>query len=83
MGTEGFVLPDGPSFYFAKKKQKCDLWAAPLRTRLLETVKVKGRGQVKGKMTPCSHLRPCIVVGTLQPEIVGVEEPMVKSGGYR
>ena len=81
VGTMGFVLPDGPSFYLAKKKQKCDLWAAPLRTRLLE--KVKGRGQVKGKMTPVSHLRPCTVADSLQPEVVGVGEPMVKGGGYR
>ena len=82
MGTEGFVLPDGPSFYLAKKKQKCDLWAAPLRTRLSKMVKVKGRGQFKGKMTPVSHLRPCTVASTFQPEVVGVEEPMVKGGGY-
>ena len=79
--TEGFVLPDGPSFYLAKKKQKCDLWAAPLRTRLSKKVKVKGRGRVKGKMTPCSHLRLRTVAGTLQPDVVGVEEPMVKGGG--
>ena len=32
-GTGGFVLPDGLSFCFVKKKQKDDLWAAPLRTR--------------------------------------------------
>ena len=45
-------------------------------------VKVKGRGQFKGEMTPVSHLRPCIVARTFQPEVVGVEEPMVKGGGY-
>ena len=42
-----FVLPDGLSFCLVKKKQKYDLWAAPLRTRLLEMVKVKGKGQGK------------------------------------
>jgi len=78
-----FVLPDGLSFYLAKKKQKCDLWAAPLRTRFSKMVKVKGEVQGKGPSTPCSHLRPCTVAGTLQPEIVGVEEPMVKGGGCR
>jgi len=50
---------------------------------LLKMVKVKGRGQFKGKMTPVSHLRLRTVAGTLQPEVVGVEEPMVKGGGYR
>jgi len=49
----------------------------------LKKVKVKGRGQVKGKMTPVSHLKPCLVASTLQPEVVVVEEPMVKGGGYR
>ena len=81
MGTEGFVLPDGPSFCFAKKKQKCDLWAAPLRTRLSKMVKVKGRGRVKGKMTPVSHLRLRTVAKTLLPDVVVLEEPMVKGGG--
>jgi len=48
----------------------------------LKKVKVKGKGQFKGKMTPVSHLRPCTVASTLQPEVVGVEEPMVKGGGW-
>ena len=48
---------------------------------LLKMVKVKGKAQVKGEMTPVSHLRLRIVAGTLQPEVAGVEEPMVKGGG--
>ena len=78
-----FVLPDGPSFYLAKKKQKCDLWAAPLRTRFSKKGKVKGKGQGKGPSTPCSHLKPRTDAGTLQPEVVVLEGPMVKGGGYR
>ena len=83
VGTEGFVLPDGLSFCLVKKKQKYDLWAAPLRTRLSKKIKVKGKGQGKGPSTPCSHLRLRTVADTLQPDVVGVEEPMVKGGGYR
>jgi len=49
----------------------------------LKMVKVKRKGQVKGKMTPVSHLRLRTVSRTLQPDVVGVEEPMVKGGGYR
>jgi len=44
-------------------------------------VKVKGRGRVKGKMTPVSHLKLRTVAGTLQPEVVELEGPMVKGGG--
>ena len=33
VGPRDFVLPDGLSFCFVKKKQKDDLVAAPLRTR--------------------------------------------------
>jgi len=43
-------------------------------------VKVKGRGQVKGKMTPCSHLKLCTVAGILQPDVVVLSGPMVKGG---
>ena len=50
---------------------------------LLKKVKFKGRGRVKGEMTPVSHFKPCLVAGTLQPEVVGVGEPMVKGGGCR
>jgi len=49
----------------------------------LKMVKVKGKGRVKGKMTPVSHLRPCTDASTLQPEVVVLEGPMVKGGGYR
>jgi len=49
---------------------------------LLKIVKVKGRGQVKGKMTTVSHLKLRTVASTLQPDVVGVEEPMVKGGGF-
>ena len=47
----------------------------------LKKVKVKGRGQVKGKMTPVSHLRLRTDAGTLQPEVVVLLDPMVKGGG--
>jgi len=83
VGTMGFVLPDGLSFWFVKKKQKYDLWAAPLRTRFSKMVKVKGRGRVKGKMTPISHLKLRTDAGTLKPEVVVLSGPMVKGGGCR
>ena len=84
MGTERFC-PAGRAIFLSlnKKKQKINTGAAPLWTRLLETVKVKGRGRVKGKMTPCSHLKLCTGAGTLQPEVVVLSGPMVKGGGYR
>jgi len=44
-------------------------------------VKGKGRGQVKGKMAPVSHLKLRTDAGTLQPEVVALEDPMVKGGG--
>ena len=76
--------PAGRAIFLSlnKKKQKINTGAAPLWTRFSKTVKVKGRGQFKGKMTPVSHLKPCTVVSTLQPDVVGVEEPMVKGGGW-
>jgi len=45
-------------------------------------VKVKGKGQGKGPITPVSHLRLRTDAGTLQPEVVVLSGPMVKGGGY-
>ena len=55
-----FVLPDGLSFCFVKKKQKDDLGAAPLRTR-----KGLWLGLVVGGSVVCSGnlLRVWIVCG--------------------
>jgi len=81
--TEGFC-PAGRAFFLIRQKEtKIRLMGCAPKDPLLKTVKDKGRGQVKGKMTPVSHLRLCTVARTLQPEVVGVEEPMVKGGGCR
>ena len=84
-GAMGWSCPAGRAIFLSlnKKKQKINTGTAPLCTRLSKTVKVKGRGQVKGKMAPVSHLRLRTVAGALQPDVVVVEEPMVKGGGYR
>jgi len=76
--------PAGRAFFLSlnKKKQKINTGAAPLCTRFSKMVKVKGRGQVKGKMTPVSHLKPRTDAGTLQPEVVVLLGPMVKGGGF-
>ena len=83
MGTEGFC-PAGRAFFLIRQKEtKIRLMGCAPKNPPLKMVKVKGRGQFKGKMTLVSHLRPCAVAGTLKPEVVVVEEPMVKGGGYR
>ena len=80
MGTEGFC-PAGRAFFLIRQKEtKIRHMGCAPKDPLLKMVKVKGKGQFKGKMTPVSHLKPCTVVSTLQPDVVGVEEPMVKGG---
>ena len=81
VGTMGFC-PAGRAFFLSRQKEtKIRLMGCAPKDPLLKMVKVKGRGRVKGKMTPCSHLKLRTVAGTFQPDVVGVEEPMVKGGG--
>ena len=81
--TEGFCPAGRAFFLFRQKETKIRLMGCAPKNPPLKTVKVKGKGRVKGKMTPASHLRLCTVAGTFQPDVVGVEEPMVKGGGCR
>ena len=81
MRTEGFC-PAGRAFFLIRQKEaKIRLMGCAPKNPLLKTVKVKGKDRVKGKMTPVSHLKLCTVARTFQPDVVGVEEPMVKGGG--
>ena len=81
MGTEGFCPAGRAFFLFRQKETKIRLMGCAPKNPPLKMVKVKGRGQFKGKMTPVSHLKLRTVAETLQPDVVGVEEPMVKGGG--